>query len=374
MFTGQFVVMGVCGCGKSSVASMLALRTGGVFLDADDFHPAANKRKMAGGVPLAETDRWPWLDILNAELKSHRAKGRPVFLACSALKQAYRDRLAAGVPGLRLIYLKGCKELLQRRMDARKNHFMPAALLDSQLATLEEPADAIIVGIDDSVPVIVERILAACAERRGNAPAVTQKRYSRSNLVPPMPRNGETAVTDQIVDRNTLKQVVEQAVAAQGVRDMHTHLYPPTFGTPMHQCRGPHRPGGTDAVGRGRVGHVSLPGRRGVSRRPGDGAAIRAVLENEQAQQADHIWKHLFVEHTPISEACRGMLTTLQKLGLDPNEKSLDAYRRYFAQQDPSGYIDRVMELANVSSITMTNPVFDDNEREPLAGEPAGRQ
>ena len=80
-------------------------------------------------------------------------------------------------------------------------------------------------------------------------------------------------------------------------------------------------------------------------------------------QQADHIWKNLFVEHTPISEACRGVLTTLQMLGLDPNEKSLDAYRPFFAQQDPSKYIDRVMQLSNVSSITMTNPVFDDNER-----------
>jgi hypothetical protein len=80
-------------------------------------------------------------------------------------------------------------------------------------------------------------------------------------------------------------------------------------------------------------------------------------------QQADHIWKHCFVENTPLSEACRGVLTTLAALGLDPNEKSLDAYRPFFAQQDPSRYIDRVMQLSNVTSITMTNPVFDDNER-----------
>src|ERR1700722_5012306 len=80
-------------------------------------------------------------------------------------------------------------------------------------------------------------------------------------------------------------------------------------------------------------------------------------------QQADHIWKHLFVERTPISEACRGILTTIARLGLDPNAKSLDANREFFNKQDPSEYVDRVMQLANVSSITMTNPVFDDNER-----------
>jgi hypothetical protein len=80
-------------------------------------------------------------------------------------------------------------------------------------------------------------------------------------------------------------------------------------------------------------------------------------------QQADHIWKHLFVERTPISEACRGILTTLAKLGLDPNEKTLEKYRKHFAQQDPSKFIDRVMEVSNVKSIAMTNPVFDDNER-----------
>jgi hypothetical protein len=80
-------------------------------------------------------------------------------------------------------------------------------------------------------------------------------------------------------------------------------------------------------------------------------------------QQADHIWKHLFVERAPISEACRGVLTTIQRLGLDPSDPTPEGWRKWFDQQDPSGYIDKVMQVANVSSITMTNPVFDDNER-----------
>src|SRR5438128_2480972 len=90
--------------------------------------------------------------------------------------------------------------------------------------------------------------------------------------------------------------------------------------------------------------------------------AMKLPFRLSKREQADHIWKHLFVERSPISEACRGVLTTLKKLGLDVSDRSLEPARRWFAQQDPSEYIDRVMEIANVSSITMTNPVFDDNE------------
>jgi gluconokinase len=157
--SGQFVVMGVSGSGKSSVASVLASRTGGLFLDADHFHPPANKAKMADGIPLTDEDRWPWLERLNRELKSHAETGRPIYLACSALRQAYRDRLSAGLPTLRFIYLQGTKELIRRRMLSRENHFMPPALLDSQFATLEEPADAIVVQIIDPLPVIVDNVL-----------------------------------------------------------------------------------------------------------------------------------------------------------------------------------------------------------------------
>jgi carbohydrate kinase (thermoresistant glucokinase family) len=156
---GPYVVMGVSGCGKSSVAAALASRTGGIFLDADDFHPEANKLKMAAGKPLTDEDRWGWLDTLNRELSGRAGDGVPIFLACSALRQIYRDRLSAGLPGLRFIYLKGSMDLIKARMQQRQNHFMPAALLESQFRTLEEPRDAIEISIANEVPVIVELIL-----------------------------------------------------------------------------------------------------------------------------------------------------------------------------------------------------------------------
>lgn len=156
---GQFVVMGVSGCGKSTVAAMLASRTGGTFLDADDFHPPANKAKMAAGIPLCDEDRWGWLDLLNQELKHRAVSGDPLFLACSALRQAYRDRLTSDLPGLRFIYLKGSRELILTRVRSRENHFMPSSLLDSQFATLEEPEDVITIPIDESIPVILGLVL-----------------------------------------------------------------------------------------------------------------------------------------------------------------------------------------------------------------------
>jgi carbohydrate kinase (thermoresistant glucokinase family) len=155
-----FIVMGVSGCGKSSVAGALAARTGGIYLDADDFHPPANKAKMAAGHPLTDDDRWGWLDAVNAALRAETAAGRVVFTACSALKQVYRDRLATGLPALRFIYLKGSKELIRERLSHRANHFMPPALLDSQFATLEEPTDAITVSIDAPLETVVEGVLA----------------------------------------------------------------------------------------------------------------------------------------------------------------------------------------------------------------------
>ena len=155
-----FVVMGVSGCGKSSVGRLLASRTSGLFLDADDFHPPENKAKMAAAIPLTDADRWEWLDRLNGELKARaRANGGPVFLACSALKQVYRERLAAGLPALRLIYLRGSKDLIKVRLQARTDHFMPSALLESQFATLEEPPEAIVASIEDPSPLLVDRLL-----------------------------------------------------------------------------------------------------------------------------------------------------------------------------------------------------------------------
>ncbi len=151
--------MGVSGCGKSTIAQALASKTGGVYLDADDFHPEANKKKMAAGIPLTDDDRWGWLDVLNAEIRRRAAAAKPLFLACSALKQVYRDRLSAGVPGVTFIYLKGSHDLIASRLAARHNHFMPSSLLDSQFATLEEPVDAVTVDVGLPLDALIEEIL-----------------------------------------------------------------------------------------------------------------------------------------------------------------------------------------------------------------------
>jgi gluconokinase len=140
------VVMGVSGSGKSTVGRGLADAMHWPFLDADDFHPAANVAKMRAGTPLTDKDRWPWLDRLAAEISAINARGEHAVLACSALKQAYRDRLAVA-GGVRFAYLKGDRATIEPRLAARAGHYMPASLLVSQLATLEEPAQAIVVDI-----------------------------------------------------------------------------------------------------------------------------------------------------------------------------------------------------------------------------------
>lgn len=147
------LVMGVAGCGKSSVGARLAEALGWRFIEGDSFHSPANIAKMAGGTPLTDEDRWPWLDTLAAELK----RQPDAVLACSALKQAYRDRLAAD----RVVWLRGDKALIAKRLGRRRNHFMPATLLDSQFATLEPPQGAL--EFDARVPVaeIVAGILGA---------------------------------------------------------------------------------------------------------------------------------------------------------------------------------------------------------------------
>ncbi len=151
-----FIVMGVSGCGKSTVARLLAADAQGRWLDADDFHSPENKAKMAHGIPLTDDDRRPWLDRLNAELRLEADQGPPLFLACSALKQKYRDRIVAGLPQARFVYLKGSPELIRSRLAQRKNHFMPPGLLESQFADLEEPRDAIVLDISRTVDQLVD--------------------------------------------------------------------------------------------------------------------------------------------------------------------------------------------------------------------------
>ena len=154
------VVMGVSGSGKSVVGQALASDLGWPFFDADDFHPPENVAKMAAGTPLTDADRWPWLDRLAVEMGEIDRSGRNAVLACSALRQAYRDRIArAG--NVRFVYLSGTYETIAARMAARKHAYMPASLLASQFAALEPPHDAIVISIEDTIPVEVANIRAA---------------------------------------------------------------------------------------------------------------------------------------------------------------------------------------------------------------------
>ena len=153
------VLMGVSGCGKTTVGLVLAERTGWRLYDADEFHSAASIEKMRSGIALEDADRWPWLDRMNAMLVEKQAQGESVLLACSALKQKYRDRLAKGCLQLHWVYLKGEFDLIRRRLEARKNHYMKAGLLESQFAALEEPRDAIVEDIGAEPDVIADHIL-----------------------------------------------------------------------------------------------------------------------------------------------------------------------------------------------------------------------
>lgn len=153
------VLMGVSGAGKTTIGQRLAQRLAWPFIDADDYHPSANVAKMAAGIALTDEDRWPWLDALNRRLREER----DAIVACSALKQSYRDRLLAGIDDARVVFLHGSRALIAKRLAERKHRYMPASLLDSQLATLERPAHAITVDVsgepDACVQTIAESIL-----------------------------------------------------------------------------------------------------------------------------------------------------------------------------------------------------------------------
>lgn len=141
--------MGVCGTGKTSLGMALSDRLHVPYLDGDDLHPTANVAKMAAGIPLTDDDRWPWLDRVAATL-SQRA---PVIVGCSALRRAYRDRLRAGAGGpVTFLHLTGPRDIIAARMAARAGHYMPPALLDSQLATLEPPTADEAVSLDITQP------------------------------------------------------------------------------------------------------------------------------------------------------------------------------------------------------------------------------
>ena len=134
------LVMGVSGCGKTTVGSMLAERLGWTYAEADAFHPPANVAKMHAGQPLTDADRMPWLDAIGAFIDRTTADGKPAVVTCSALKRAYRDRLRAGRPNVSVIYLDADVETVRARLAGREGHFFPPELLASQFRDLEVPA------------------------------------------------------------------------------------------------------------------------------------------------------------------------------------------------------------------------------------------
>jgi len=152
--------MGVSGSGKSTIGAALAVRLGVPFLDADDYHPSANVEKMANGIPLNDIDRWPWLVALGLAMREQANATGGVVSGCSALKRVYRERLMETV-GLPLVFvvMDGSRDTLLRRMQARKDHYMPPSLLDSQLADLERPAEdepALVLSIEQDVDTLVD--------------------------------------------------------------------------------------------------------------------------------------------------------------------------------------------------------------------------
>ncbi len=134
------VVMGVSGSGKTLIGEALAKSIGGRFIEGDQYHSAANIRRMASGQPLRDEDRWGWLDTIAAEIASADRAGNTLVVACSALKRTYRDRLRAASDRILFIYLEVGRDIAAARMEARRGHFMPPSLIDSQFATLEPPA------------------------------------------------------------------------------------------------------------------------------------------------------------------------------------------------------------------------------------------
>ena len=167
----QLVVMGVSGCGKSSVGAGLAQALGVEFVEGDLLHPPHNVALMAAGIPLGDEDRAGWLASIGQRLGRAQAAGQGLVVSCSALKRRYRDGLRAACPGLRFVYLHGPAALLRQRMAGRSGHYMPASLLDSQLATLEPPAADEQALILDIGPGSAEVVAAALAELQPHGPA-----------------------------------------------------------------------------------------------------------------------------------------------------------------------------------------------------------
>ncbi|SKB05299.1 gluconokinase [Prosthecobacter debontii] len=155
------VIMGVCGCGKTLIGNMLAQHYGALCEDADDFHTEAAKEKMRSGTPLTDEDRWPWFAALRARIEEMRGQAPLYILACSALKEIYRDKLRAGdrPEELVFVHLKGSREVIFSRMSKREGHYMPVSLLDSQFAILEETPDLLTVSLEQTPEAIVREVI-----------------------------------------------------------------------------------------------------------------------------------------------------------------------------------------------------------------------
>jgi gluconokinase len=175
------IVMGVSGCGKSTVGALLAARLRWEFEDADWFHPTSNIDKMHNGIGLTDEDRWPWLDAVAAWIDKTRRSGGHGVIACSALKRRYRDVLIGNRADVRLVYLKGDETLIARRLATRHEHFMPQSLLHSQFDALEEPGpdeNPVVVSIEPQPREIVARILSALNLAEDALPAQTSLQRS----------------------------------------------------------------------------------------------------------------------------------------------------------------------------------------------------
>jgi gluconokinase len=153
------ILLGTMGCGKTAIGLVLAERLGWPFYDADDFHPKDNVEKMRAGIALTDEDRKIWLETLHGKIQGWLERGQNTILACSALKQAYRDALGVNQTTVRTIYLKGSYDLIRQRIEGRHHPYMAKDLLKSQFDTLEEPTDGLCVDISPPPETIVNTIL-----------------------------------------------------------------------------------------------------------------------------------------------------------------------------------------------------------------------
>jgi gluconokinase len=165
--TPVLIVTGVSGSGKTTIGRLLAARTGWTFHDADDYHTSSNVERMRAGTALTDEDRLPWLDELRRRVVAPSLEsGTPAILACSALKASYIERLTGNDPRVKVIHLRGDRELIRKRLEHREGHFMKPAMLASQFADLEEPERALVVDIDRPPPEIVDRIMGSLGLQR----------------------------------------------------------------------------------------------------------------------------------------------------------------------------------------------------------------